>query len=89
MDKFSFRIGDMEVRSCGDFLLSGGEHVRAEIIVWQRDGKEFCYTIAYWKKTKESYDLLFVGDRPFRANKDIFWKLAEQGQEMLGRKNER
>lgn len=88
MNKFNFRIGDLEVRSCGDFLLSGGEHVPAQIIKWdESDGKEFCYVLAYWNKTKEGYDLLFVGDRPFKADKDIFWKLAEQGQKLLTEAN--
>ena len=90
MKKFNFRVEDMEVRSCGEHLLLEGEHNRAEIIKWQKDvkdKKEFCYTVAYWKKTKEGYDLLFVGERPFKVDKDIFWQLAEQGQKLLEEAN--
>ena len=42
--KFSFRIEDLELRSCGEHLLVDGvEHNRAEIVKWanDKDKKEF------------------------------------------------
>lgn len=84
--KFSFRIEDIELRSCGEHLLVDGvEHNRAEIVKWANDTgkKEYCWTVAYWNKHKEGYDLEFVGARPFDTNQEIFMKLAKQGQQLL------
>lgn len=84
--KFNFRIENLEVRSCEKHLLLEEKHEIAEIIKWEKDvndKKEYCYAIAYWNKTKEGYDLLFMGDRPFKIDKNIFWQLAEQGQKLL------
>lgn len=84
--KFSFRLEDLEVRSCGEHLLSGGNHDRAEIVKWDKNtnGEEYCFAVAYWDKTKDGYNLKFVGKRPFSINnKDNFWKLAQQGQVLL------
>jgi len=83
--RFNFRIQDLEVRSCGKHLLSDGEHTRAEIVKWANDTdkKEYCWTVAYWNKGKEGYDLQFVGSRPFDVDGELFMKLAKQGQQML------
>ena len=84
--KFSFRIEDLELRSCGDHLLiEGVKHTRAEIIKWAKDTeqKEYCWTVAYWNRHKEGYDLQFIGNRPFDTNQEIFMKLAKQGQQLL------
>ena len=84
--KFSFRIEDLELRSCGEHLLVDGvEHNRAEIVKWAKDTgkKECCWTVAYWDKHEDGYDLKFVGNRPFDTNQDIFMKLAKQGQQLL------
>jgi len=83
--KFNFRIEDLELRSCGKHLLLDKEHDRAELVQWNTDikEKEYCWTVAYWVKGKEGYDLQFVGDRPFQVNSDSFMYLAKQGQELL------
>lgn len=84
--KFSFRIEDLELRSCGEHLLVDGvEHNRAEIVKWANDTdkKECCWTVAYWDKHKDGYDLKFIGNRPFDTNQDIFMKLAKLGQQLL------
>ena len=85
MQKFNFRVEDLEVRSCGKHLLSDGEHNRAEIVKWAKDTgkKEYCWTVAYWNENKEGYDLQFVGGRPFDVDGELFMKLAKQGQQML------
>lgn len=83
---FSFRIEDLELRSCGDNLLvEGVEHTKAEIVKWAKDTgqKEYCWTVAYWDRHKEGYDLKFVGNRPFDTNQKIFMALAKQGQQLL------
>jgi hypothetical protein len=84
--KFNTRIDDLELRSCGEHLLAEGvKHNTAEIVKWAKDAgkKEYCWTVAYWNKHKEGYDLRFVGNRPFDVNSDIFMKLAKQGQQLL------
>lgn len=84
---FKFRIDDMELRSCNQHLLSEGEHTTAEIIYWSEDkeGKKFCWAVAYWVKNDKGYYLKFVGSRPF--DKFDLWsefgQLARQGQELL------
>lgn len=85
MIKFNFRVEDLEVRSCGKHLISSGKHNRAEIVKWANDTekKEYCWTLAYWNKGEEGYDLKFVGNRPFDIDGELFMKLAKQGQQIL------
>lgn len=85
MQKFNFRVEDLEVRSCNEHLLSKGEHNRAEIVKWAKDtgGKEYYWTVAYWNEHKEGYDLQFVSGLPFDVDGKLFMKLAKQGQRML------
>ena len=65
--KFSIRIEDLELRSCGEHLLTEGvEHTRAEIVQWENE--EYCWTLAYWNKNSNGYNLEFVGNRPFDTN---------------------
>ena len=83
--KFSNKIGNLELRSCGiGLIITGVPHDRAEIVEWASD-ESHCWAIAYWIKGKESYDLKFVGNRPFveSVNKDTFWMLAKSGQVIL------
>ena len=80
---FSYKSeSDLELRSCNDMLTSSGKHTRAEIVQWKIDdsGEEYCFTVASWKKTKDSFDLVFVGNRPFKVNTKDFMELAKQGQ---------
>lgn len=60
-----------------------------EIIAWNfssdRD-QEYCYTLARWEKTREGYDLQFIGSRPFKdedIDSNLFWKLAKYGQKIV------
>ena len=68
--KFNFRLGSLEVRSCGKNLMQDEEHDTAEIIYWFDDndvkGTVYCYTIAYWEKDSTGYALRFVRDRPIQ-----------------------
>ena len=42
-----------------------GEERDAEIVAWNKggDGKEYCYTLAFFKKGKEGYNMNSIGDR--------------------------
>lgn len=82
---FNLRIEDLEVRSCNNNLMPNGKHERAEIVKYSHDtdGKEFCWTVAYWIKEKEGYNLKFVGGRPFNVYGELFMKIAKQGQILL------
>ena len=53
------------------------------ICLWSEDGK-FKWTIAYFYRGKEGYDLQFVGDRPLdsRVNWDHFRELVILGQRL-------
>lgn len=79
--KFNIRIDNLEVRSCNENLLSVGDHTKAEIVKWEDEAS--CYTLAYWTKDSEGYDLQFVGNRPFGADWRLFMDLAQQGQKLL------
>ncbi len=79
--KFNIRIDNLEVRSCNENLLSVGDHTKAEIVKWEDEAS--CYTLAYWTKDSEGYDLQFVGNRPFDVDEQLFMELAKQGQLIL------
>ena len=53
------------------------------ICLWSEDGK-FKWTVAYFAKGSEGYDLRFVGDRPLdsRVNWDHFRELVILGQRL-------
>ena len=81
MDKFIYRNKDLEVRSCGEHPLLEGEHTTAEIIKWVDGKNESCYVLAYWVKSKEGFNLHFVGSRSFDGiDFFTFMKLAHLGQ---------
>lgn len=73
--KFNLRKDDLEVRSCN------GKQKKAEIVKWEDEAS--CYTLAYWTKDSEGYDLQFVGNRPFDVDEQLFMELAKQGQLIL------
>ena len=57
-----------------------------EIVCWSKNIEdtepEWCYTLAYWVEDSEGWDLKFVGNRPFEADKvdqKLFWELAKIG----------
>lgn len=58
-----------------------------EICLWSEDGN-FKWVIASWQKSKEGYDLLFIGDRPLdsRVNWDHFRELVILGQRISDEK---
>jgi len=89
MEFFNVRVGDLELRSCGDHLLDREPHTTAEIVQWGEAHAEIqpsCWVLAYWAVSKDGYDLKFVGDRPFgeRVDTEVFMNLAKIGQSLLG-----
>jgi hypothetical protein len=81
---FSLRINDLEARSCDRHLFISEPHDRAEIVKWGSDNKErHCFTVAYWEKSKDGYNLKFVGNRPFEIDTILFMDIAKQGQRIL------
>jgi hypothetical protein len=55
------------------------ENRDAEIVAWnkQESGKEYCYTIAFFNKDKEGYDMRTVGDRILVDDYDTLHKLIK------------
>jgi hypothetical protein len=82
----TIRTGNLEAKTCDSHLLQSGEHVTGEVVEWfpKDGGGEYCYTLAYWNKTPEGFELKFVGDRPFRCESStVFWDLAKELQGYL------
>lgn len=80
---FSFTKGNLQCRSCNEFLLSDGFHNRGEII--KRISNESSFTIAAWQNSTEGFYLYFIGSRPLteRINRNNFWQLVKLGQKKL------
>lgn len=57
------------------------------ICLWDEKG-EYKWTIAYWEKDKEGYDLKFVGDRPLnsRVNWGSLKSIIRQGQDIADKR---
>jgi len=88
MKPFSYRIGNLELRSCDEHqLVEDTEHTSAHIVEWDEGAKPHCWVLLFWKRHREGYDIHFVGDRPFRTSESLktLWKLMKHGQKMLGK----
>ena len=80
--KFSYRFGDLEVRSCNKSLVDIGEHTTAEVVKWQSESN--CFTVAFWAKKELDFDLIFVGSRPFELEDAAeFMRVAAIGDKIL------
>lgn len=87
MDKFSYRLGNLEARLTSPSLVGEPEPncYTVDIKQWSTepssDGRPYCWSIAYFVRHKEGWDLQFVGNRPFADTVDwtIFGKLAREG----------
>ena len=79
MWRVHYRQDNLELRSCDEHLtLSNNEHTTLEIIRWYKyngDDKEYCCVIAYYE----------IKD----VDKDVFWQLAQLGNQILTSKMER
>jgi hypothetical protein len=62
------RFKDSYVANAGRYALSKNGH----IVYWSDDGsgKEYCFTLAIFNRSREGYDLHFVGNHPFEYSDD-------------------
>lgn len=61
----------------------------AEIVQWATDssGKEFCFTLLFYKRNSEGYYIEFVGARPLEyADEELMWVLMKYGQSVMDAK---
>lgn len=72
------RVGNLEFRR-------NKEGRPAEIVRWARngDGTEYCYTLLWYQRGQEGFNIEFVGRRPFDAQEDNLWEIMEYGQAIL------
>lgn len=63
-----------------------GEGRKPEIVCWKVGANDewFCYTLCWWDRDKEGYNLEFIGSRPFEYD-DIgtLWPLLEYADKVL------
>ena len=78
------RVSNLELR----WTATGSGKPYPEIVQWRQDAKEptkeWCFTLCNWFSDKESWNLRFIGDRPFDYGVDakLFWALAKYGQKL-------
>ena len=89
---FKWRYKDYELRACPITLArlnENDENETIELVKWVKheDGKEYCFSLAYWERNKEGYDLNSVGSRIFEyiEDEDIeeVWKQLKVAQKIL------
>lgn len=90
--EFSRKIGNIELRACPTTLArlhDDDPNETIDIVMWQKDshGKPYCFSIAYWKRDDEGYELKFVGARPFLYVDDSripeLWEAMKEAQNVL------
>lgn len=62
----SIKYGDLELRgSMNDFKQNPPIYTQ-EIVQWihPEENKQYCFTVAYWKRDNEGFYLVYVGSRP-------------------------
>ena len=72
------RLNDLEFRML--------DNRNPEIVQWKTDsgGKDYCFTILWYKKDSEGYHVEFVGDRPFQYHDtESLWKLMVYGNKIM------
>ena len=79
--KFNIKIGNLELRSTGEGLISTNKHDRAEIVKWENHNN--CYTIARYDINGDNFS--FIDDRPYDRGVDmlVFMKLVKIGFSLL------
>jgi hypothetical protein len=78
LKRWAWRSNQLEVSSCDENLLHSKVQDKAEICQWSEDNT--CkWTVAVFDKTKDGYDLRWVGDRPLKASRKDFYACAKVG----------
>lgn len=63
-----------------------GEGRKPEVVRWKVGANDewFCYTLCWWGKDKEGYNLEFIGSRPFEYDDiDTLWSLLRYADKVL------
>lgn len=73
------RIGNLEFR-----LNDDKRSPEIVGILEQKDGTETCYTLVFYERDNEGYNIHFIGPRPFdeSVDRNDFWKLLKFGQKI-------
>lgn len=88
----SFKYKDYELRACPKHLARFSpeeKNTTIDFVKWNTDstGRKYCFSLAYFVRDSEGYDLRFVGSRPFEyiADEDvkIVWSALKHAQEIL------
>lgn len=61
----------------------------AEIVRWVTDnlGKSYCFTVLFYERDSEGYQIRFVGDRPLRYDdRETMWAMMKYGQSVMDAK---
>ena len=90
--EFSWKYEDYELRACPTRLVRFKDdepNSTIDFVKWQTgaDGKRSCFSLAYWRRDDEGYELKFVGGRPFvyiePEHIEIIWKALRVAQKVL------
>lgn len=83
----SFRIDNLELRSCDSHLTSIEPASTLEIVQWSKhaNGSPYCWTVASWRVDGGGICLQFVDSRPFddRIDGARLWEMIRFGQKFL------
>lgn len=84
--EFDWKFRDFQIRTAHRGM--NGSYI--ELVKWYErpDGRQYCFTLAYWHRTKDGFwELKFVGDRPFEEIAEIdigtIWKQLWLAQQMF------
>lgn len=90
---FNWKYKDYELRACPKRLVKFSEYEQNEtidFIKWQtskKDGERYCFSLAYWKRGKDGFDLRLVKTRAFdeidEEDLAIIWKQLHIAQLVL------
>lgn len=89
--EFSWKYKDYELRACPKHLArfyKDEPNETIDLVKWfECNGKRNCYSLAYFIRQGEGYDLRFVGSRPFKdiAAEDLpeVWEALKTAQAVL------
>lgn len=92
---FNWKYKDYELRACPKHLArfsDDEENETIDLIKWQtdkEDGRRYCFSLAYWQRDKEGFDLTLVGTRVFEEieedDLEMVWKQLHTAQLVLDR----
>ena len=90
--EFRWKYKNYELRACPKQLVRfdpDEPNETIDFVLWKKNdnGKDYCFSLAYFIKGSGSYDLKFVGNRPFQyiAEEDVpfVWNALNAAQKIL------